>query len=90
MGFPGGASGEESACQCRKFKACGSHPWAGKTPWSRKWKPAPVFLPGKNHGQRIPAGGRRKLDMPERPSTNIFTIVYIIYQKYYHFNMQSI
>ena len=25
-------------------------------PWSRKWQPAPVFLPGKFHGQRILAG----------------------------------
>ena len=22
-------------------------PWVGKIPWSRKWQPAPVFLPGK-------------------------------------------
>ena len=21
-------------------------------PWRRKWQPAPVFLPGKSHGQR--------------------------------------
>ena len=28
----------------------------GKIPWSRKWPPAPVFLPGKFHGQRILAG----------------------------------
>ena len=25
-------------------------------PWSRKWQPAPVFLPGKFHGQRSLAG----------------------------------
>ena len=24
----------------------------GKIPWMRKWKPTPVFLPGKSHGQR--------------------------------------
>ena len=28
----------------------------GKIPWSRKWQPTPVFLPGKSHGQRSPAG----------------------------------
>ena len=28
----------------------------GKTPWRRKWKPTPVFLPGKSHGQRSPVG----------------------------------
>ena len=30
----------------------GFAPWVGKVPWSRKWKPTPVFLPGKSHGQR--------------------------------------
>ena len=27
-----------------------------KNPWSRKWQPTPVFLPGKLHGQRSPVG----------------------------------
>ena len=30
--------------------------WVGKIPWKRKWQPAPVFLPGKFHGQRSLAG----------------------------------
>ena len=38
---------KEFACQCRR---CGFHPWVGKIPWSRKWPPTPVFLPGKFHG----------------------------------------
>ena len=29
--------------------------WVGKIPW-RKWQPTPIFLPGKYHGQRSPAG----------------------------------
>ena len=32
------------------------NPWVRKTPWSRKWQPTPVFLPGKSHGQRSLAG----------------------------------
>jgi len=28
------------------------NPWVGKIPWSRKWHPTPVSLPGKFHGQR--------------------------------------
>ena len=28
----------------------------GKIPWRRKWFPIPVFIPGKFHEQRIPAG----------------------------------
>ena len=31
-------------------------PWVRKTPWRREWKPTPVFLPGKSHGQRNLAG----------------------------------
>jgi len=30
--------------------------WAGKISWRRKWKPTPVFLPTKSHGQRSLAG----------------------------------
>ena len=30
MGFPGGASGKESACQCRRCKRGGFSPWVGK------------------------------------------------------------
>ena len=48
----GGASGKESAGQCRRRKGCGFNPWVGKIPWSRKWQPAPIFLPRKFHGQR--------------------------------------
>ena len=51
-GFPGGAKGKESACQCRRCKRHGLDPWVRKIPWSRKWQPAPVCLPGKFHGQR--------------------------------------
>ena len=47
-GLPRWLSGKESACQFR----CGSDPYVGKIPWSREWQPAPVFLPGKFHGQR--------------------------------------
>ena len=51
-GFPGGASGKEPACQCRKCKRCGLDPWVGKIPWRRVWQLTPVFLAGESHGQR--------------------------------------
>ena len=45
-----------------------------ESPWSGKWQPAPVFLPGKLHGKRNPAGyspwGHIKSDMTERLSTH--------------------
>ena len=34
-------------CQRLEF-----HPLVGKIPWSRKWQPAPVFLPGISNGPR--------------------------------------
>ena len=50
--FPGGSTGKEPACQCRRHKWCEFNPWVRKIPWKRKWQPAPVYLPGKFHGQR--------------------------------------
>ena len=50
-GFPGGASGKEPACQCRRHKRHGFGPQIGKIPWRRAWQPTPVLLPGESHGQ---------------------------------------
>ena len=52
LGFPGGTSGNEPTCQCRRRKRRGFSPWVGKIPWRRAWQPTPVFLPGESHGQR--------------------------------------
>ena len=49
---PGGSSGEEPTCQCRRHKRCWFSPWVGKIPCRRAWPPTPVFLPGESHGQR--------------------------------------
>ena len=56
MGFPGGASGKESACQHRRHKRHGFDPWVGKILWRRAWQSTPVFLPGESYGQRRLAG----------------------------------
>ena len=55
-GFPGGSAGKESACHCRRHKRYRFDPWIRKVPWSRKWQPTPVFLPGQFHGQKSLAG----------------------------------
>ena len=55
-GFPGGASGKEPDCQCRRHKKHGFDPWVGKIPWRRAWPPTPVFLLEKCHGQRSLVG----------------------------------
>ena len=54
--FPGGASGKEPTCQCRRQKRCRFNSWVGKIPWRRKWQPTPVFLPEKSDGQRSLVG----------------------------------
>ena len=38
--------------QCRRCKRQLLDSWFGKIPWSRKWQPIPVLLPGKFYGQR--------------------------------------
>ena len=57
-GFPGGASGTEPACQCRRPKRCRFEPWVRKIPCMRAWQPTPAVLPGEFHGQRSLAGYR--------------------------------
>ena len=37
--------------QCRICRRWKFDPWVRKIPWRRKWKPTPVFLPGKFHDQ---------------------------------------
>ena len=72
-GFPGGASGREPACQCRRHKRCRFDTWVRKISWRREWQPTPVFLPAKSHGQRSLAGyslwGCKELDTTELLST---------------------
>ena len=51
-GLPRWCRGQEPACQCKRCRRRRFDPWVGKIPWSREWQPAPVFLPGKFHGQR--------------------------------------
>ena len=49
-------------------------PWVRKIPWSRKWQPTLVFLPGKPHGRKslvgCSLGGCKELDTI---MTNTFT-----------------
>ena len=55
-GFPGGTTGKESACQCRRTKRNGFDLWVGKIPWRKAWQPNPVFLPGESPVQRSLVG----------------------------------
>ena len=65
-GFPGGAVVKNPPANGGDAV---SIPGSGRFPWSRKWQPAPVFLPGKVHGLRGLAGyspwNRKESDMTE-------------------------
>ena len=72
MGFPGGTSGKEPACQYgrqKRHKICGFTPWVRKIPWRRACQPTPGFLPRESYGQRSLVSyspwGCKKLDMTE-------------------------
>ena len=49
LGSPGGASGKEPTCQCRRQKRHKFDPWVRK-------KPTPVFLPGEIPWTEKPGG----------------------------------
>ena len=51
MGFLGGGSGKEPACQCRRHKRCRLEPWVGRSLEECR-QLTPVFLPGGSHGHR--------------------------------------
>ena len=72
IGFPGGATGKEPACQGTRQKRLRFHPWVAKILWRRAWQPTPVLLPGESCGQKHLEGhspwGHRELDTPERLS----------------------
>ena len=75
--LPLGLSGKESAYQCRRCRRRGFDPWVGKIPWSRKWQPTSVFLPGLSHGQRSLVGyspwGCKASDITECTHTHTHT-----------------
>ena len=50
LGFPGGASGKEPACQGRRHKRQGFDPWAGEIPWRRKRHLTPVVENSTDRG----------------------------------------
>ena len=77
-GLPKWCRGKESACQGGRQRRHEFIAWVGKVPWSRKWQPTPVFLPGKFYGQRSLVGSspgdHKELDMTEELSAYITSI----------------
>ena len=77
MGFPEGSVGKESACNAGDIGDAGFGHCVGKIPWRREWRPTPVFLPEKSHGQRSLVGynskGCKESDVTEQLSPHIHT-----------------
>ena len=56
LGFPGGDSGKDPTCQCRRHERLRFDLWVRKIPWRRIKQPTLVFLPGESPGQRSLVG----------------------------------
>ena len=69
-GHPGGSSGKEPTCQCRRLKRLGFNPWLGKNPWGRHGNSPQYSCLENPHGQRGLAGYSpwdfKELDTTER------------------------
>ena len=67
LGFPGGTSGKEPTCQCKRHKRPGFNPHVQKIHRRSAWQLTRVFLPGESQGQRSLVGyspwGHKKSDM---------------------------
>ena len=84
--FPGGVTGNESACNAQDSRDMGSIPESRRFPWRRAWQPTPVFLLGESHGQRSLVGysprGHKGLDtteVTEHTCTNIHVSMVVDY-----------
>ena len=68
-GFPGSSVVKNLPAKQPEFD-----PWVGKILWRRKWLPAPIFLPGKSHGQRSLVSyspwGCKELDTAQQLNSN--------------------
>ena len=86
LGYLGGAVVKNPPANAEDAKRCWFNPWLGKIPWRRIWQPAPIFLPGKFHGQRSLADygsrGRRASDTTEHIHTFLNPDFYLYFGSY--------
>ena len=88
--LPRWRSSKESACLSGRCKRWGFDP-SSKIPWSRKWQPIPVFLPGKFHEQRSLVGyspwGHKKSDTTEQQIPSLSHVSTDWFQMYLFFTL---
>ncbi|CAN0253687.1 unnamed protein product [Rangifer tarandus platyrhynchus] len=77
--FPDGTVVKNLPSITRRRKRFGFNPWLEKIPWSRKWQPTLVFLPGKSHGQRSFVGysswGCKESDTTDHACTALISVI---------------
>ena len=62
LGFPGGTTGKDPACQCKRRRdaglipGLGRSPGLGRFPGRKLWQPPPVFFPGESPWTEEPGG----------------------------------
>ena len=88
-GFPRWHSDKEIYLSVQEMQETWVQFLGQKNPWSRKWQPGPVFLPGKFHGQGNLVGyspwGRKEWDTTKHACTHslFFTsILYLVLLRY--------
>ena len=92
MGFPGG-----SVVKSQPATAGGQETWVRslgcEIPWRRKWKPTPIFSPGKSHGQRSLAGHsprrHKELGTTEWLKASLSVTVTVVGPLHRQFQMQN-
>ena len=73
-GLPGGSVIKNSPANVGDARDMGLIPGLGRFPWSRKWQPTSVFLPGKSHRQRsYSPWGHKKSDTTQRMRVHAHT-----------------
>ena len=57
-----------------------AYPWVGKIPWSRKWQPTPVSLPGESHGQGSLVGYIQSMASQRHAHAHEKTVADLVFQ----------
>ena len=86
-GFPGGTSGKESACQCRRLKTCWFDPWVMGDTLEEEIATHSSILSWKFHGQRSLVDYTQSMGLQSRTQLKrLSTYIYI----YFFFRFFSI
>ena len=68
LGFPGGASGKEPTCKCRRFNRFGFDPWGQEDPLEEDMATHPSLLAWRTPGTEEP-GGLQSMGFEESDTT---------------------